>query len=657
MEPEANAAWRRRLTPLARSALRIEARYPTVKRAAGHYESVFLRAAAPAGGQALWLRHVIDKPPGESGTPSLWLTWFDDAAPAPFQAKTAYDIAALAFPEDAFLAIGGAVIGPGRATGSMPSDLGELVWELVFDDGPDPFDHLSRGWMYRGGFPRTKVRSPYPASRISGRVRIGERTIELHGWPGMVGHNWGREHAETWAWIDAVGLDGDRGCLDLVLGRVRAAGRLTPWIANGVVAFDGERHRIGGFRRTRGVRVSATDDSCAFAVKGTGIAVRGIIELRPPEVATWPYDDPSSGVHRVRNGSIADLELTVEQTGETKSFAARGSATYELGVLGHGASADGPRGAVPESAVPRHSVHHVSSATSTTGSVDAADGTPLLVRRWSTSGHPWARMLLIHGLAEHSGRYERAGRLLAEAGVDVTAFDLRGHGGSGGRRGDVERWTDYLDDLAARLAAMRAEADGRPIILFAHSYGGLISTDYVLSGRPAPDLLVLSAPALDDGLPRWQHTFGPLLARVWPTLALKNAWSPDALSRDPDVGRRTRLDPGCPERATTRMGALGFAAQERVRSTLAGLAVPTLVFHGSDDLLVPPRATEPFEGLPNVIRRVYPGLRHETLNEPEGPHVVADTVAWLREAVGLISTRRPPSWSEDRTSSKRSASS
>ena len=270
--------------------------------------------------------------------------------------------------------------------------------------------------------------------------------------------------------------------------------------------------------------------------------------------------------------------------------------------------------------------------TSLTSSVAAADGTPLLVRRWAASD-PWARMLLVHGLAEHSGRYERTGRLLAEAGIDVTAFDLRGHGGSGGRRGDVEHWTDYLDDIAVRLAAVRAEADGRPVVLFAHSYGGLISTDYVLSGRPTPDLLVLSGPALDDGLPRWQHIVAPLIARIWPTLAFKNAWGPDVLSRDPEVGRLVRLDTGSPSRMTVRLGAFGFAAQERVRATLATLAVPTLVFHGSDDRLVPPTATEPFEALPGVTRRVYPGLRHETLNEPEGPQVVADVIAWLREAV------------------------
>src|SRR5262245_23510145 len=153
--------------------------------------------------------------------------------------------------------------------------------------------------------------------------------------------------------------------------------------------------------------------------------------------------------------------------------------------------------------------------TSSTAKVAAPDGTPLLTRRWpSTMVVPWARMLLVHGLAEHSGRYERTGRLLAHAGIDVSAFDLRGHGGSGGRWGDVKRWTDYFDDIGMMLANVRADAGTTPVVLLAHSYGGLISTEYVLSGRQLPDLLVLSAPALGDGLPGWQHAVAPMFARV-----------------------------------------------------------------------------------------------------------------------------------------------
>lgn len=272
-------------------------------------------------------------------------------------------------------------------------------------------------------------------------------------------------------------------------------------------------------------------------------------------------------------------------------------------------------------------------ASSTTSSSAANDGTRLLLRHWAATGNPWASVLITHGVGEHSGRYERTAGVFARAGIDVTAFDLRGHGASGGRRGDVERWTDYLDDVELVLGRVRAGADGRPVALIGHSMGGLLCTDFVLSGRTKPDLLVLSAPGLDDGLPRWQHAIAGPAARLVPRLALKHSWGPEALSRDPEVGRLVQNDPGCPPRATVRLGALSFGAQKRVRARVRQVLVPTLVVHGGDDALVPPSASEAFEGLPNVTRRVYPGLRHETFNEPEGPQVAADIVEWLRARI------------------------
>lgn len=260
------------------------------------------------------------------------------------------------------------------------------------------------------------------------------------------------------------------------------------------------------------------------------------------------------------------------------------------------------------------------------------DGATLLVREWFPAERPWLRLLLMHGLAEHSGRYERTGRLLADAGIDVTAYDQRGHGGSSGVRGDIGRWSDLADDLALVLGEVRS-GDGRPVAVLGHSTGGLVALDAVLSRSIAPDMLVLSAPALGDGLPRWQHVVAPILARVLPTMSLQNAWEPSVLSRDPDVARAYATDPLVLSSTTVRMGAYAITAQKRAIANMGALRVPAFVTHGAEDRLVPPASTESLGRVLGVTRKVYPGLRHETLNEPEGPQVVADMVAWLRDSV------------------------
>ncbi|MGH2386059.1 MAG: serine aminopeptidase domain-containing protein, partial [Candidatus Limnocylindria bacterium] len=123
------------------------------------------------------------------------------------------------------------------------------------------------------------------------------------------------------------------------------------------------------------------------------------------------------------------------------------------------------------------------------------------------------------------------------------------------------------------------------------------------------------------------------LGRVAPRLRVPNGFRPGDLSRDPAVDERVAADPLCIGSSTTRLGAEAFAEQARVGAlVMAGdpLPVPTYVIHGFDDPIVPVAASEILADLPNVVRRVYPGLRHETHNEPEGPGVVADTIAWLR---------------------------
>jgi alpha-beta hydrolase superfamily lysophospholipase len=260
----------------------------------------------------------------------------------------------------------------------------------------------------------------------------------------------------------------------------------------------------------------------------------------------------------------------------------------------------------------------------------------LLLRHWPATS-PWALVLIVHGLGEHSGRYEHVGDQLAAAGLDVHAFDLRGQGGSGGRRGHVDRWSQVHDDLQERLLAVRAAAGGRPVVLYGHSMGGLVVLGYLLTERHAPDLVVVTAPGLDSTLAGWKKTLAPVLGRIVPTLAVPNGIDGRTLSRDPRVAEKVAADPACATASTTRFGAEAMAEQARVRRDYGRLALPTLVLHGLDDGLVPPAASERLATLPNVERRTYPGLRHELHNEPEGPQVIDEVIAWLRERATLES--------------------
>lgn len=276
--------------------------------------------------------------------------------------------------------------------------------------------------------------------------------------------------------------------------------------------------------------------------------------------------------------------------------------------------------------------------------LNARDGTTILVRHWPvTSAEPWASILLVHGLAEHSGRYEHVGSQLAAAGIDAFALDLRGFGASGGPRASVERFSQLHDDVEERVVAIRSLAPGRPLVVFGHSLGGLILLGYVLDGRSRPDLLVLSAPAIDANIPLWQRVLVASLRRIAPGLLLANRLDIDTLSSDPEVRGRYLSDPLNQHKSTVRFAHAAFGEQRRVAAALDRLSIPTLVIHAGEDRLVPTATSAVFEGRAGITRRVYAGLRHELHNEPDGPRVVNDVIAWIRERASRIAAHAPRS--------------
>jgi len=314
--------------------VRTQPRFPDVGAKSGHYESFYIKAARPGGGLGIWIRHTVHKRPRARPTAALWFVLFDADADEVVATKATYPDTELSSGEDTYIRVDGAVLSPGRATGEVRTDALEATWNLTFVDDGEPMRHLPYGWMYGAPLPRTKFLSPYAAALFSGLLKVGAREIVLQEWPGMIGHNWGAEHAERWTWIHGADFAGHpEARLDIAAGRIKIGPWLTPWVGNGFLVLDGERHRLGGLDKARGTKIEDSPTSCEFELPGKGIKVRGRVSAPAKNVVGWVYADPDGGQHNTLNSSIADLQVTVERDGaEPQRLEVKGGGAYEIGM-------------------------------------------------------------------------------------------------------------------------------------------------------------------------------------------------------------------------------------------------------------------------------------------------------------------------------------
>ena len=263
--------------------------------------------------------------------------------------------------------------------------------------------------------------------------------------------------------------------------------------------------------------------------------------------------------------------------------------------------------------------------TMITSSLIGSDGTTLLLRHRPVDD-PRSTILLIHGIAEHSGRWGHVAEFFTGRGHEVWAYDHRGHGGSGGLQMHVDRFDQFVDDLALVVDRVRAD---RPLVMYGQSLGGLIAAAYAESDHRAPDLLVLSAPALGATIPKPLVAVGRLLDRVASRTRIPAPLDGSQLSRDPAVGEAYLADPQVHLAPTARFGAAVLDAMDDVGARLDLITVPTLVVHGGDDLLVPTAVSEPLGEVDGIERKVFAGLRHEMHNEPEATEVLGFVAEWI----------------------------
>ncbi|MCZ7533109.1 MAG: lysophospholipase [Acidimicrobiia bacterium] len=262
------------------------------------------------------------------------------------------------------------------------------------------------------------------------------------------------------------------------------------------------------------------------------------------------------------------------------------------------------------------------------GTFTTRDGTELFTVTVSDQD-PRYELLHVHGLGEHSGRWIQRFTELAKRGARVTAFDLRGHGRSGGERMHVDSFDQFTSDVS-EIATATSASTGRPWVLYGHSMGGLIATSYLINAcKPVPNIAVLSAPALGDGTPAAKRFAAKLIGAIAPKIMIKTPIAGEQLSRDPKVGEAYFDDPLVQQMGTVGLGRVVFAEQARLAPDTGRITIPTLVIHGADDTLVPTAASASLAKSVSVERKVYPGLRHELHFEPEGAHVIGDVGDWI----------------------------
>lgn len=249
-----------------------------------------------------------------------------------------------------------------------------------------------------------------------------------------------------------------------------------------------------------------------------------------------------------------------------------------------------------------------------------------------------ARLAIVHGYGDHSGRYAHFMRWMASRGVACDAVDLRGQGAADGRRGFVRRWEDYLDDLRAFLSLPSPRGiDPAPRFILGHSHGGLVAAvagEAGLLETAAIRGVVLTSPFLQSRmeLPRVKVMLGRLVGLAVPWLPVSTGLNPEWMSSDSQMVEETRGDPLCARVATPRWYAGQLRAQHRVMENAASFRLPLLVLAAGADPIADPAAAERFvqnAGSVDKTYRLHPGLLHELLRESGREQIFQDILAWI----------------------------
>jgi alpha-beta hydrolase superfamily lysophospholipase len=271
-------------------------------------------------------------------------------------------------------------------------------------------------------------------------------------------------------------------------------------------------------------------------------------------------------------------------------------------------------------------------------------GAELYEQSWQAPS-PIAVLVIVHGLKDHGSRYATFANGLASDGVSVYAADLRGHAHSDGMRVYIDTFDQYLGDLDTFLAFVHAREPGKPVFLMGHSMGGTITTLYAMLGKQPIAGLILSAAALRANVGFFKSFGTSLAAGLGPRGGVFQLDLND-FSRDPDVVAAGFSDPLIyqgPAPARTAKRLLG--AIDQIDQHMEDVATPLLILHGTLDRVTPPEASQELyqrASSEDKTLKLYDGLFHDLLHEPEKDRVIRDITAWIHSHAPTASASGTP---------------
>ena len=263
----------------------------------------------------------------------------------------------------------------------------------------------------------------------------------------------------------------------------------------------------------------------------------------------------------------------------------------------------------------------------------AFDGLSLYFQGWQTEQNQKGVICLVHGLGEHSGRYEHWSSLLNQAGYSVLTYDLRGHGKSGGMRGHISLFTDYVNDTDLLLKEAEDRFPGSPNFLYGHSIGAVIASNYVLRGKPQLAGVILTGYASKTAVQeqKGKVLLAKVLGSLAPKVTIPSGLDPSTISRDPGIVSLYINDPMVHDKVSlgfgkSMMDGINWADQHASEWTL-----PVLIMHGEKDRLSYAEGSREFASKirGDCTLKIWTGLSHEVHNELEKEEVFEFLHQWL----------------------------